>query len=41
MKEEQMSRIELDAQRDTASCNSCYARNYESARPDEIDEKVD
>lgn len=38
--EEQITLIELDAQRDTASCNVCYARNYESARDDAIGEKV-
>ena len=40
MKEEQMTLTELDAQKDTASCNICYARNYESARDDAIGEKV-
>lgn len=41
MKKEPVGLIELDAQKDTASCNICYARNYESMRTDAIGEKVD
>lgn len=40
MKGEQMTLTELDAQKDTMSCNICCARNYDSMRPDAIGEKV-
>lgn len=41
METELMSLSELDAKKDTASCNICYARNYEATQPAALGEKVD